>query len=100
MATRNPLARGKRERERARAEKQKEKAARRSEARARRGQNPGIPAGSTLILLVSFRARKPTLGVTKNYPRRTSRKRQKRSSSAISASSPPVPKQSISDNPR
>ena len=39
MATRNPLARGKRERERARAEKQKEKAARRSEARARRGQN-------------------------------------------------------------
>lgn len=38
MATRNPLARGKRERERARAEKQKEKAARRSEARARRGQ--------------------------------------------------------------
>jgi hypothetical protein len=42
MATRNPLARGKRERERARAEKQKEKAARRSEARARRGQStPG-----------------------------------------------------------
>ncbi len=38
MATRNPLARGKRERERARAEKQKEKAARRAEARARRGQ--------------------------------------------------------------
>jgi hypothetical protein len=37
MATRNPLARGKRERERARAEKQKEKAARRAEARARRG---------------------------------------------------------------
>ena len=36
MATRNPLARGKRERERARAEKQKEKAARRAEARARR----------------------------------------------------------------
>ena len=44
MATRNPLARGKRERERARAEKQKEKAARRSEARARRGQN--TPASS------------------------------------------------------
>jgi hypothetical protein len=42
MATRNPLARGKRERERARAEKQKEKAAKRSEARARRGQGgPG-----------------------------------------------------------
>lgn len=39
MATRNPLARGKRERERARAEKQKEKAARRAEARARRGQS-------------------------------------------------------------
>jgi hypothetical protein len=38
MATRNPLARGKRERERARAEKQKEKAAKRAEARARRGQ--------------------------------------------------------------
>jgi hypothetical protein len=37
MATRNPLARGKRERERARAEKQKEKAVRRAEARARRG---------------------------------------------------------------
>jgi hypothetical protein len=37
MATRNPLARGKRERERARAEKQKEKAAKRAEARARRG---------------------------------------------------------------
>jgi hypothetical protein len=37
MATRNPLARGKRERERARAEKQTEKAARRAEARARRG---------------------------------------------------------------
>lgn len=37
MATRNPLARGKRERERARAEKQKEKAARRAEARQRRG---------------------------------------------------------------
>ena len=37
MATRNPMARGKRERERARAEKQKEKAARRAEARARRG---------------------------------------------------------------
>ena len=45
MATRNPLARGKRERERARAEKQKEKAARRSEARARRGQNPGESDG-------------------------------------------------------
>jgi hypothetical protein len=42
MATRNPMARGKRERERARAEKQKEKAARRAEARARRGSNdPG-----------------------------------------------------------
>jgi hypothetical protein len=42
MATRNPLARGKRERERARAEKQKEKAAKRAEARARRGQGgPG-----------------------------------------------------------
>ena len=42
MATRNPMARGKRERERARAEKQKEKAARRAEARARRGTNePG-----------------------------------------------------------
>jgi hypothetical protein len=40
MATRNPMARGKRERERARAEKQKEKAARRAEARARRG-GPG-----------------------------------------------------------
>ena len=39
MAIRNPMARGKRERERARAEKQKEKAARRSEARARRGQS-------------------------------------------------------------
>ena len=37
MATLNPMARGKRERERARAEKQKEKAARRAEARARRG---------------------------------------------------------------
>ncbi len=45
MATRNPLARGKRERERARAEKQKEKAARRSEARARRGQNAGDSDG-------------------------------------------------------
>jgi hypothetical protein len=50
MATRNPLARGKRERERARAEKQKEKAARRAEARARRstggekneGEDPDI----------------------------------------------------------
>ena len=41
MATRNPLARGKRERERARAEKQKEKASRRAEARARRGQGTG-----------------------------------------------------------
>ncbi|HUE85298.1 MAG TPA: hypothetical protein VMO26_04400 [Vicinamibacterales bacterium] len=41
MATRNPLARGKRERERARAEKQKEKAARRAEARARRGGSDG-----------------------------------------------------------
>lgn len=40
MATRNPMARGKRERERARAEKQKEKAARRAEARQRRG-TPG-----------------------------------------------------------
>lgn len=38
MATRNPLARGKRERERARAEHQKEKAARKAEARARRAQ--------------------------------------------------------------
>ena len=45
MATRNPLARGKRERERARAEKQKEKAARRSEARARRGQVGGESRG-------------------------------------------------------
>ena len=45
MATRNPLARGKRERERARAEKQKEKAARRAEARARRGQATGDTAG-------------------------------------------------------
>jgi hypothetical protein len=44
MATRNPLARGKRERERARAEKQKEKAARRAEARARRGQAGAAPA--------------------------------------------------------
>ncbi len=44
MATRNPLARGKRERERARAEKQKEKAARRAEARARRTQGtPEVP---------------------------------------------------------
>lgn len=50
MATRNPLARGKRERERARAEHQKEKAARRAEARLRRaagkpdegGQDPDI----------------------------------------------------------
>jgi len=41
MATRNPMARGKRERERARAEKQKEKAARRAEARARRGAPGG-----------------------------------------------------------
>jgi hypothetical protein len=45
MATRNPLARGKRERERARAEKQKEKAARRAEARARRGQGGGESGG-------------------------------------------------------
>ena len=45
MATRNPLARGKRERERARAEKQKEKAARRAEARARRGAGPGESGG-------------------------------------------------------
>ena len=45
MATRNPLARGKRERERARAEKQKEKAARRAEARARRGQSGGESGG-------------------------------------------------------
>jgi hypothetical protein len=45
MATRNPLARGKRERERARAEKQKEKAARRAEARARRGAGPGEGGG-------------------------------------------------------
>ena len=45
MATRNPLARGKRERERARAEKQKEKAARRAEARARRGQGVGDSSG-------------------------------------------------------
>lgn len=44
MATRNPLARGKRERERARAEKQKEKAARRAEARARRGAT-GVGGG-------------------------------------------------------
>lgn len=41
MATRNPLARGKRERERARAEKQKEKAAKRAEARLRRGGDDG-----------------------------------------------------------
>ena len=45
MATRNPLARGKRERERARAEKQKEKAARRAEARARRGAGGDQPQG-------------------------------------------------------
>jgi hypothetical protein len=45
MATRNPLARGKRERERARAEKQKEKAARRAEARARRGAGGERDAG-------------------------------------------------------
>jgi hypothetical protein len=45
MATRNPLARGKRERERARAEKQKEKAARRAEARARRESGPGDAGG-------------------------------------------------------
>ena len=45
MATRNPLARGKRERERARAEKQKEKAARRAEARARRDSGPLQQAG-------------------------------------------------------
>lgn len=45
MATRNPLARGKRERERARAEKQKEKAARRAEARARRGSGEGGGGG-------------------------------------------------------
>ena len=45
MATRNPLARGKRERERARAEKQKEKAARRAEARARRGAGPDHAGG-------------------------------------------------------
>ena len=45
MATRNPLARGKRERERARAEKQKEKAARRAEARARRGTGEERDAG-------------------------------------------------------
>ena len=45
MATRNPLARGKRERERARAEKQKEKAAKRAEARARRGAGGERDAG-------------------------------------------------------
>lgn len=45
MATRNPLARGKRERERARAEKQKEKAARRAEARQRRGSGGGPGGG-------------------------------------------------------
>jgi hypothetical protein len=45
MATRNPMARGKRERERARAEKQKEKAVRRAEARARRGTAPGAGGG-------------------------------------------------------
>jgi hypothetical protein len=45
MATRNPMARGKRERERARMEKQKEKAARRSEARARRGTGGDNAAG-------------------------------------------------------
>jgi hypothetical protein len=45
MATRNPLARGKRERERARAEKQKEKAARRAEARARRESAPSDAGG-------------------------------------------------------
>lgn len=45
MATRNPLARGKRERERARAEKQKEKAVRRAEARARRDTTPGGGGG-------------------------------------------------------
>jgi hypothetical protein len=45
MATRNPLARGKRERERARAEKQKEKAARRAEARARRETGPSGSSG-------------------------------------------------------
>jgi hypothetical protein len=45
MATRNPMARGKRERERARAEKQKEKAARRAEARARRGGDEGGGSG-------------------------------------------------------
>ena len=45
MATRNPLARGKRELERARAEKQKEKAARRAEARARRGGGPSETEG-------------------------------------------------------
>ena len=45
MATRNPMARGKRERERARAEKQKEKAARRAEARARRGGSDGSGSG-------------------------------------------------------
>jgi hypothetical protein len=45
MATRNPLARGKRERERARAEKQKEKAAKRAEARLRRGGPGDKPGG-------------------------------------------------------
>jgi hypothetical protein len=45
MATRNPMARGKRERERARAEKQKEKAARRAEARQRRGTTSGLGGG-------------------------------------------------------
>ena len=45
MAIRNPMARGKRERERARAEKQKEKAARRAEARARRGGAAGSESG-------------------------------------------------------
>jgi hypothetical protein len=45
MATRNPLARGKRERERARAEKQKEKAARRQEARSRRDSGPSSSGG-------------------------------------------------------
>jgi hypothetical protein len=45
MATRNPLARGKRERERARAQKQKQKAARRAEARARREASPSEAGG-------------------------------------------------------
>ena len=100
MATRNPLARGKRERERARGRKTEGKSGPSFRSGARRGQNSGDSGGIDPDIAGNVPGPQANPWGDENHPRRTSRKRQKTSSLGNIGLKSTSRKPEVRDNPR